>query len=330
LTSYLVQEQHEDLFERGLSKATAARGLRRTGVQHWGERLIDPPTDCRFARVPPRICFRHKRFSSFQGLCEFKRISPTMNAAYSSVLVQNLKVALLDQRRRVAPASMLDCAAHMLLCFDEPATMYSAALRFMLERFQASRVDFGFGGPEKPVYIPSAVETTSDLLIPPFEGAFPNQIWPVQQVWQARGPVYQSLRCSPGIEEYWAGLGSKSKMARRLEVDNQVFGLVCIDDTDVVRAWDTTDLNYFDQFITQFFSPIIRAQVRLEKPSILAQLTAAEIAAVRLAACGLTYKEVAQRLGKSPNTVDNQLRSARAKLKVRNQVELAQACLKWL
>jgi DNA-binding CsgD family transcriptional regulator len=113
-------------------------------------------------------------------------------------------------------------------------------------------------------------------------------------------------------------------------VEDQVFGLICIDDTDAVRGWDAADLRYFDQFITEFFSPIIRAQVRLEKPSILAQLSTAEISVVRLAASGLTYKEVARRLGKSPNMVDNQLRSARAKLKVRNQVELAQACLKWL
>jgi hypothetical protein len=55
-----------------------------------------------------------------------------MNAAYSSVLVQNLKVTLLDQKRGAAPASMLDCTAHMLFCFDEPEGMYSAALRFML------------------------------------------------------------------------------------------------------------------------------------------------------------------------------------------------------
>lgn len=253
-----------------------------------------------------------------------------MNAAYSSVLVQNLKVTLLDQKRGAAPASMLDCAAHMLFCFDEPEGMYSAALRFMLERFRASRVDFGFGSPDMPVYIPSAVELVPDLSIPPFEGAFPNQIWPVQQVWQSRGPVYQSLESCPGIDKYWAGLGSKSKIARRLEVEDQVFGLICIDDTDAVRGWDAADLSYFDQFITEFFSPIIRAQVRLEKPSILAQLSMAEISVVRLAACGLTYKEVARRLGKSPNTVDNQLRNARAKLKVRNQVELAQACLKWL
>jgi DNA-binding CsgD family transcriptional regulator len=253
-----------------------------------------------------------------------------MNAAYSSVLVQNLKINLLDHKQRSAPASMLDCAAHMLLYFDEPAAMYRVALRFLLEQFQASRVDFGFGAPDKPVYIPSAVEIVSDLSVPQFEGPFPNQIWPVQQVWRSCGPVYQSLVSCPGIDKYWAAVGSKSKMARRLEVEDQIFGLMCVDDTDEVRGWDAAHLHYFNQFITEFFSPIVRAQVRLERPSILAQLSMAEISVVRLAACGLTYKEVARRLGKSPNTVDNQLRSARAKLKVRNQVELAQACLKWL
>lgn len=252
------------------------------------------------------------------------------NATFSSVPVQGLKVTLLDQKQGRAPSSMLDCAAHMLLYFDEPETMYRVALRFLLERFRASRVDFGFGKPDKPVYIPNAVELAPDRSVPQFECAFPNQIWPIQQVWQSPRPVYQSLESCPGIEKHWAAIGSKAKLARRLEVEDQIFGLICIDDTDLVRGWDAGDIQYFDQFIGEFFSPIIRARVRLEKPSILAQLSMAEISVVRLAACGLTYKEVARQLGKSPNTVDNQLRSARSKLKVRNQVELVQAYLKWL
>ena len=253
-----------------------------------------------------------------------------MTAAYLSVLVQNLKVNLLDRKQATAPASMLDCAAHMLLYFDQPEAMYRVGLRFLLERFQASRVDFGFGSPDKPHYIPNAVELVPDLQVPQFQEIFPNQIWPVKQVWQSSGPVYQSLDSCPGIDKYWKPIGSKSKLARRLDVNDQIFGLICVDDTDTVRTWEAADVRYFDQFVSEFFSPIIRAQVRFEKPSVLAQLSMAEISVVRLAACGLTYKEVARRLGKSPNTVDNQLRSARAKLKVRNQVELARACLKWL
>jgi len=253
-----------------------------------------------------------------------------MNATSSSVLVQSLKVTLLDQKQGHVPSVMLDCAAHMLLYFDEPKTMYRIGLRFLLEHFRASRVDFGFGTPEKPVYIPNVVELVPDLCVPQFDCAFPNQIWPVQQVWQARGPVYQSLESCPGIEKYWDAIGSKTQMARRLEVEDHIFGLICVDDTDEVRRWHTTDVQFFNRYITEFFSPIVRAQIRLEKPSVLAQLSIAEASVVRLAASGLTYKEVARQLRKSPNTVDNQLRSARAKLKVRNQVELVQAYLKWL
>jgi DNA-binding CsgD family transcriptional regulator len=55
-------------------------------------------------------------------------------------------------------------------------------------------------------------------------------------------------------------------------------------------------------------------------------LTAAERAVVRLAALGMSYKEIAAELHKSPNTVDNQLRKIRERLGVRNQIELVRAC----
>jgi DNA-binding CsgD family transcriptional regulator len=47
---------------------------------------------------------------------------------------------------------------------------------------------------------------------------------------------------------------------------------------------------------------------------------------VQLAAQGLSYKEIAAKLNKSPNTVDNQLGRLRQKLGVRNQVALIRAC----
>jgi DNA-binding CsgD family transcriptional regulator len=253
-----------------------------------------------------------------------------MTSSSSPALVQKLKVHLLDQRQGKAPATMLDCGAHMLLNFDQPHIMYRVALRFLLERFNATRVDFGFGKPDQDIYVPNAVETVSGLEVPRFEEIYRSDIWPVQQVWHAPGPVYQSLERCPGIGEYWAPIGTKSKIARRLESDGELFGLICVDDTDEQRNWETAELNYFDQFVSEFFTPIVRAQLCAEKPVVRAQLSNAEIGVVRLAVSGLSYKEVARRLGKSPNTIDNQLRSARAKLNVRNQVELAQAYLKWL
>ena len=59
-------------------------------------------------------------------------------------------------------------------------------------------------------------------------------------------------------------------------------------------------------------------------------LTAAERAVVRLAVLGMSYKEIARELHKSPNTVDNQLRKIREKLGVRNQIELIRPCANFL
>jgi DNA-binding CsgD family transcriptional regulator len=74
-----------------------------------------------------------------------------------------------------------------------------------------------------------------------------------------------------------------------------------------------------------FLAPILDSYKTTLFPKLSA-LTSAEIAVIRLAIRGFTYKEIASALAKSTNTIDNQLRSARAKLRVRNQVELVQAC----
>jgi DNA-binding CsgD family transcriptional regulator len=52
-------------------------------------------------------------------------------------------------------------------------------------------------------------------------------------------------------------------------------------------------------------------------------LTPAELKVAWLAASGLPYKLIADRLNKSFSTVDHQLRSIRQKLRVRTYAELA-------
>jgi len=53
------------------------------------------------------------------------------------------------------------------------------------------------------------------------------------------------------------------------------------------------------------------------------QLTRAEMAVANLIAQGLSYKEAAKRLSRSPATVRNQLHSVYLKLSVDNKVALA-------
>jgi DNA-binding CsgD family transcriptional regulator len=114
-------------------------------------------------------------------------------------------------------------------------------------------------------------------------------------------------------------------MARRLEYGNRSFGIICIDQTEERRRWGESDLTYLDQFVLGLLSPIL-AESRSCQSQSRGSLTPAERAVVRLASLGMSYKEIAKELRKSPNTVDNQLRKIREKLGVSNQIELVRAC----
>ena len=55
-----------------------------------------------------------------------------------------------------------------------------------------------------------------------------------------------------------------------------------------------------------------------------------ELIAIRLAAKGLTYKQIADQLSKSTRTIENQFRNARNRLNARNQTDLVKKCEHWL
>jgi DNA-binding CsgD family transcriptional regulator len=236
-----------------------------------------------------------------------------------------LRAELLDKQRNVAPSSMLDCAAHMLLYLDSQNAVHRIALQFLLERMDATRSNLGYGDPGMPRYVASAVETVSGLAVPLCNHPIPNHVESIQRVWRSPQPVCLDLQSAVGIQKIWVAAKTKAKLARRLETEHRVFGLVCIDDTLTPREWKASDVAYLDQFVLCFLGPILDSYKTAPVPGT-SPLTASELAVIRLAIRGFTYKEIANALAKSANTVDNQLRSARKKLGVRNQVELVHAC----
>jgi DNA-binding CsgD family transcriptional regulator len=240
-----------------------------------------------------------------------------------------LQLALIDGGPACAPASMLDCAAHMLLYFDAQEAVHRIALRFLLERFQASRTHLGYGHPSMRSYLCSSTETLADLGIPIPQRPIPNDLEVIQRVWRSSEPVCFDPNDIPGFEKIWVAAQTKAKLACRMEFEDQIFGMVCIDDTVSARTWQPSDVAYLGLFVRRFLAPILswRQRVQGRKP---ARLTEAEQNVVRLAAQGFTYKEIARALARSSNTVDNQLKSARSKLGVRNNVELLRACSSWL
>ncbi|MET1027060.1 MAG: helix-turn-helix transcriptional regulator [Dongiaceae bacterium] len=240
-----------------------------------------------------------------------------------------LRRTLLDSQRGVAPLAMLDCAAHMLLYFDEPSMMLRIGLEHLLDRFGATRGDLGIGSPNDPTYRPCAVQRRADCDIPDVLGrAHPNQDRALQSVWQSSRPIYFDVLDDPAMTRLlpmMERVRTRAKMSRRLEYRNRSFGIICIDHTEERRRWNQGDLVYLDAFALNFLSPIL-AESRLCQAKGHRSLTATERAVVRLAARGLSYKEIAAELNKSPYTVDNQLRRIRERLGVHNQIELVRAC----
>jgi DNA-binding CsgD family transcriptional regulator len=239
--------------------------------------------------------------------------------------LHRLRKTILDAQRGSAAPAMLDCAAHMLLYFDQPDVMRQIALQHLLERFDATRADLGFASPLDPFYCASSVEQRTDCRVPDVLGTkVPNQSLGVQTIWRSRTSLYFDVANEPACHSLRPLLeraGTRAKMARRVEHADRGFALICVDHTEERRLWGDRDLAYFDIFVDRFLAPII-AETRLHRP----RLTKAEREVVELAARGFSYKEIALTLRKSPNTVDNQLRTLREKFGVRNQIELVRAC----
>lgn len=116
----------------------------------------------------------------------------------------------------------------------------------------------------------------------------------------------------------------------RLEYNDHLIGLICLDHTLQHHEWQAKELALVADFCRRFLGPLLYYSGQLQKasPDSHSQsgiFTQAELEAVRLAAQGLSYGEIAHVLGKSVRTIDNQLRNARFKVGARNQVELIKA-----
>lgn len=250
----------------------------------------------------------------------------------SDKLQLRLRRDLIDGQQADAPPSMLDCGAHMLLFLDQPVMVQRIALRHLRYRLRAARTDIGLGSPDEEFHKVGTVEIDGDA------GQVENHVVPnrhpaVQVVWRSKEPVYLDIARDPIIGSLRAKTlerGTRSKLACRLEHRNRIFGMVCVDASEEHRDWDRSERQYLEEFTRRFLSPILSTSLAPQVDGVCSLLTTTEISVARLVAAGMSYKEVAKQLGKSPNTVDNQLRKIRSKLQVTNRVELANACAAWL
>ena len=227
-----------------------------------------------------------------------------------------------------------DVAAHLILEIDDPRTQLAIACRFVSEHLDACRVDAGFGNAKDEIWTASVEHRNAASSAPSIVNLhLPNQSGVVQRVWKSATPVnYQDCLKAPKFAPFRDGfkeLRTKSMVVQRLAVDRTKFGIMCVDQTTHARRWKPQEMEFLHDFCRNTLSPL-SAIARFRKLQEHPILTKAEFEAVKLAAAGLTYKEIARRLGKSVRTIEHQLRNARQKTGATNQADLVLKCQPWL
>jgi DNA-binding CsgD family transcriptional regulator len=235
----------------------------------------------------------------------------------------------------------------MLLFVDDSERCSAIAVDWIREGLGCSRVDTGVGHHSDATYLPGYAESRDpDAEVLTYAGAHVNNAASAMQLmWTAERPiVFQDVagdsRFDLALHDMLVGAGTTSKMAAPVAFQGKAIGLICAD--WVGRAIPNQSALYecYESVVCDVLGPILLASHELaairapagrpessKAPRAQDQrhspLTPAELKVAWLAASGLPYKLIADRLNKSLSTVDHQLQSIRRKLKVRTYAELA-------
>lgn len=255
---------------------------------------------------------------------------------------RQLRSSLLDRPGGIRWRPARDLAAHLLLHLDEPEGCWRFAAGWLREAFDADRVDCGFGCPDHPHYHPQAEALRHGRAVPSVIGmAVDATDRGLQTVWHGHGVVVlrdvaQERLLGHGMRAALVRMGTRVKMAAPIMGPTHPIGIMCVDWMDACDPARDERWARFEEVAAGVLGPVMSASQRVARdaqpgaaqalhedvPGPLESLTPAERAVARLAADGLSYKEIARRLGRSFSTVDHQLRSARNKLGVSSTARL--------
>jgi len=244
-----------------------------------------------------------------------------------------LKSRFLDGYRAQADSATLDAVAHMLFEIERKECIVDVALAFIARKLEADRVDIGFGNDKSQNYEANFEFKTSDA--PSVLGVcWPNKDQIIQRIWVSSKPTgYYDVQNNPEvalIKNDLHAIGTRSMLTKSLSQQNRNFAIVCIDDLQSGRSWNSKEEEFVHYFCEDFLSPILDLSIKTNKENKAKKPTYSEIEAIRLAALGFSYKQVAYELGKSIRTIENQFRNARLKVGAKNQTDLIMKCQNWL
>lgn len=257
-----------------------------------------------------------------------------------------LRDHLLASPNRITWRPARDLAAHMLLFIDDCERCSTIAVDWIRSELRCSRVDTGIGSSSDVTYVPGYAESRDpDLDIASIMGLRADNGGGMQVMWAADRPVVfrdvdGDSRLDPELHDMLVNIGTTSKMSATVGFRGRSVGLVCAD--WVGRSIPNSSALYerYESVVSEVLGPILVAAHELERMRFPAgrpesdttartetrcrgALTPAELKVAWLAASGMPYKVIADRLNKSFATVDHQLRSIRRKLQVRTHAELA-------
>lgn len=249
-----------------------------------------------------------------------------------------LKEHFIDANRERFSQDTLNCVAHLILSIEIPEEVMKIGLDFLVAKFSASRANGGFMTPKDKLYQPVAIRCREPQSPADFGGVtFSNTLKVFQQAWKHNAPVAcEDIPNSPLLgdsRDKFMAISSRSILMQRLTVSGEPVGMACIDFTNEPHAWSSEEISFMASFCDTFLGPLVgisrywhspRKFQPAKKPS------KSELEAIRLAASGMSYKQIARELGKSVRTIENQLKSARCAVGASNQVELIRKCQMWL
>ena len=247
-----------------------------------------------------------------------------------------LRFDVLENSGAISYPPARDLAAHLLVYLDDARVCWQIATRWLLDKLGAARVDGGWGNPDAPLYAPGQNETLcASEYVSTLKGVMVENSEPgVMAVWQSKKPViFRELSSEAGfsadLRKALVQRGTSTKIAVSLHSDAGPFAIIGADRFEEEREWDTLDYEILSCVSSQVLAPVLRTAFDLERRvaagavlRTIPHLSNAEYQVALLTSQGLSYKEIARSLRKSPFTIDHQLRSIRGKLGVVSHAKL--------
>lgn len=262
-----------------------------------------------------------------------------MNTTVDVLLIQRaLRRRLFEGSAPVSWRPGREVAAHLLLYIDDPVACWRIAVEWLRDVLGADRVDGGYGGymhgdGGAQDYVVQAEALCASVPMKSVVGQrFDAAQSALRSVWlhvpTPIGNVAQERRLDGNLRDKLQNLGTASKLALPVRDGLQPVGLICADWHRVDPFLKPSVCTELSLLMQTAIGPLLAAaaQVAAERrPRVsvgsteeagvgTTLLTMAEMRVAKLAASGMSYKEMARALGRSHSTVDHQLRSIRRKM----------------